>query len=478
MTAAPLWSGLNLINATQARVSGSFAQAVHGVSIDTRTLQTGDLFTAIKGENSDGHDYVRAAFAAGAAAALVDESHADALKDAGPLFVVREVLPALEGLGRAARARSGAGIIAVTGSAGKTGTKEMLRMALSQAGETHASAASYNNHWGVPLTLSRMPASARFGVFEIGMNHPGEITPLVAMVRPHVAIVTTIAAVHLAQFDSLDAIAHAKAEIFSGLESNGVAIVNRDVPQYGILRAAADASRAGQTLTFGEHDKADARLVAVEQDGDSSIVTAWVLGADIRYRIGAPGKHIAMNSLAVLLAGRAVGVEAQATAAALAAFSAPDGRGARQKLFSPSGPYTLIDESYNANPASMRAALGLLGSALPGPAGRRIAVIGDMLELGPTGETLHAELAPDAAANNVDLLFAAGPLSRALFAAPDEQRRARWTPAAAGLRDPLIAEIRAGDVVMIKGSNGSRMGPLVKALRDASEALQSQARAS
>ena len=467
MNRTPLWNGFNLITALGARAGGALPQAVFGVSIDTRTLHPGDLYFAIKGENSDGHDYVKAAFEAGAEAAVVDEAHADELKGTGSLFVVRDVLASLESLGRRARERTRAGIVAVTGSVGKTGTKEMLRLVLSEFGETHASAASYNNHWGVPLTLARMPAQSRFGVFEIGMNHAGEITPLVAMVRPHVAVVTTVAPVHLEAFESVDSIADAKAEIFSGLEPNGVAIIHRDIAQFERLRAAAKLTQASQVLSFGEDEKSDARLIAVKNDEDGCVVDAWILGIDLRYRIGAPGKHIALNSLAVLLAGRALGLDVAEIAAALIEFKPPAGRGARSEILTPEGVFTLIDESYNANPASMRAALGLLGAAEPGVEGRRIAVIGDMLELGPNGAKLHAELAADIAANQVDLVFGAGPLTQSLFEALDTGQRAKWATTSAEIRDALLSEVRAGEVVMVKGSNGSRMGPLVKALKDA-----------
>ena len=439
---------------------------VRGVSIDTRTLEPDDLFFAIAGDNNDGHDFVGKAFEAGAAAAVVDEAHVDSLRGGGALFVVRDVLRALEDLGRAARARSGAGVIAVTGSAGKTSTKEALRAVLSPAGDTHASAASYNNHWGVPLTLARMPVTARFGVFEIGMNHPGEIRPLSAMVRPHVAIVTTIAPVHLAAFASVEAIAEEKAEIFSGLEPHGVAIINRDVAQFERMRAIARESQATEFLSFGEHGDADARLVAVSPDGAGSIVEASVLDTQLRYRIGAPGKHMALNSLAVLLAARAVGVELPDAARALAAFAPPQGRGSRLELPVGAGTITVIDESYNANPASMAAALALLGSAQPQGEGRRIAVLGDMLELGPDEAKLHAGLAEAFEGQPIDLVFTAGPLMKNLHEALPEARRALWKTASTDIANALLDAVRPGDVVMIKGSNGSRMAPLVKALQD------------
>ena len=297
-----LWTGLPVVGALDARVSGRLPASVTGISIDTRTLEKGELFFAIKGENSDGHDYVSAALERGAAACVIDEAHADALIGQGTFFVVHDTLAALEGLGRASRERSHAHIIAVTGSVGKTSTKEALRTVLSTAGATHASAASYNNHWGVPLTLSRMPAATQYGVFEIGMNHAGEITPLVGMVRPHIAVITKIAPVHLEYFDSIAGIADAKAEIFSGLVEDGVAIINRDDEQYERLRQRATESSVQHVLTFGEHAEADARLTGIEPSEDSARVHAEVLGRDLIYELGVPGRHFALNSLAVLLA--------------------------------------------------------------------------------------------------------------------------------------------------------------------------------
>jgi len=463
---AMLWSGMALIGHLRARVAGGTPASVGGVSIDTRTLEPGDLFFAIAGETHDGHAFVRKAFEAGAAAAVVDEAHAGALEGAGPLYVVKDVLQALNDLAAAARARSGAGIVAVTGSAGKTSTKEALRVALSKSGVTHASAASYNNHWGVPLSLARMPVEARFGVFEIGMNHAGEITPLVGLARPHVAIVTTVAAVHLAAFRSVDEIADAKGEIFSGLEPEGVAIVNRDIEQYERLRAHASRSRAGEIMTFGESENADARLLGLAEIDGGAIVDASILGAALRYRIGAQGKHMAINSLAVLLAARELGQDMREAARALSAFTPPSGRGSRSDLSIGEGKAVLIDESYNANPASMRAALALLGSIRVYGKGRRIAVLGDMLELGDQEQALHAGLADAIAANRVDLVFAAGPLMKSLYDAIAPERRALWAPSSSDLADGLLECVRAGDAVMIKGSNGSRMAPLVAMLND------------
>jgi UDP-N-acetylmuramoyl-tripeptide--D-alanyl-D-alanine ligase len=461
----PLWTNLGLIAALEARVSGELSRSAEGISIDSRTLVRGDLFFAINGENSDGHDYVGAAFERGAAAAVVAEAKADTVKGLGPLYVVRDVLPALEKLARAARARTKARIIAVTGSVGKTSTKEALRIVLGKAGAAHASAASYNNHWGVPLTLARMPRETRFGVVEIGMNHAGEITPLTAMAKPHVAIITNIAPVHLEFFASVDAIADAKAEIFSGLVPGGVAILNVDNPQFDRLAAVAGAS-AGHIATFGADAHADARLIDVKLAEDHMIVKAEFYGRPISYRVGAPGRHLALNSLAVLLAAKSVGLDLDTAAGELAAFEAPDGRGRRFQLTAKNGPFTLIDESYNANPVSMRAAFALVG-ALPtsGKSGRRIAVLGDMHELGARSDELHAALAIDVQVNHIDRVFAAGPMMKHLFDALPGSLRGAWRPSVIEL-EPVVREaVHSGDLIVVKGSNASQMHVIVTALK-------------
>lgn len=467
MSESLLWTGLELINPLDARLLGRLPYGVTGISIDTRTLEPGDLFFAIRGENSDGHSYVRAAFEKGAAAAVVEEAHADDLKALGPLYVVHDALAAMERLGIASRKRTGGMIVAITGSVGKTGTKEALRLVLSEAGVTHASVASYNNHWGVPLTLARMPLEAAFGVFEIGMNHAEEIRPLASMVRPHVAIITTVAPVHLENLGTIEAIADAKGEIFSGLEPGGIAILPRDNPHYDRLEALANESRGGGVLSFGESESADARLLEVEAQAEGSIITAEVMGVRLRYRLGAPGRHLATNSLAVLLAARAVGVDVAQAARSLAGFAAPTGRGAQYALRIHDTPSTLIDESYNANPVSMRAALTLLADApLPTIFGKRIAVLGDMLELGPDAERLHAELADVIAELPIDTVHAAGPLMKALYDALPADKQGLYGRNSAEITEDVIESIVGGDVVMIKGSNGSRMGPIVTALRE------------
>jgi UDP-N-acetylmuramoyl-tripeptide--D-alanyl-D-alanine ligase len=353
---------------------------------------------------------------------------------------------------------------AVTGSVGKTTAKEMLRALLSDCGSTHASRASYNNHWGVPLTLASMPANAAFGVFEIGMNHAGEIGPLVRMVRPHVALITTIAPVHVEHLGSIEAIADAKAEIFLGLEPGGIAVLNRDATQFERLAHAALARRA-RTLTFGASEDCDARIIEAIDTERGSRVHARFFGLDMRFDLGAPGLHMAQNAVGALLAAHALGADVHRCAAALADFSAQKGRGERISIPTPDGSATIIDESYNANPASMRAALALLGASRPGPNGRRIAVIGDMLELGADGAAMHAQLVDALRSNRVDLLFGAGPLTRALFEAAPASMRAAWAERSSELTLKIARALRDGDVAMIKGSNASRMGPLVAALR-------------
>ena len=460
-----LWTQSELGAALGAAASAPLSARVAGVSIDSRTLESGDLFFAIRGDAHDGHDHVARAFEAGAAAAVVSRERARELAVLGPVLAVDDTLKAMVRLGVAARARSKAKIVGVTGSVGKTTAKEMLRAMLSACGLTHASAASYNNHWGVPLTLARMPADARFGVFEIGMNHAGEIAPLTRMARPHVALVTTIAPVHIEHLGSIEAIADAKAEIFLGLEPHGTAVLNRDAPQFERLAKAA-TSRSARVLSFGHSADCDARLLELEAIDAGSRAKARVLGREFTFELGAPGAHMAQNALGALLAAEALGADLEACAAALQFFSPQKGRGERFLLPMADGPATIIDESYNANPASMRAALALLAAAKPGPKGRRIAVIGDMLELGPKAAAMHAELAADLSASKVDLLFGAGPLTRALYEAAPASMRAAWTERSSELTDEVARTLRGGDIAMVKGSNGSRMGPLVAALRD------------
>ena len=469
MSDAPLWTPAALEAATGGRWIGA-PRAVTGASIDTRSLEPGDLFFAIRGEVRDGHDFVRVALEKGAGAAVVTAARTKEFEGAGPVLAVPDededpVLEAMRHLGLAARARTGAAIVAVTGSVGKTGTKEALRHVLSAQGATHASVASYNNHWGVPLTLARMPEDSRFGVFEIGMNHGAEILPLTAMVRPDVALITTVEPVHIEHFRSLSAIADAKGEIFSGLKPGGVAVVNRDNPNYERLLAHAHASRAGRVITFGEHASADVRAHRILTRPDVSVVDATVMGVPLTYQLGTPGRHVAMNSLGVLACIHALGADLARAALSLASLKPPVGRGERTALRIDDGEAFLIDESYNANPASIRAALATLAGIDTGAKGRRIAVLGDMKELGAAGETLHRELADAVAANGIDRVFAVGPLMAHLFEALPMPVRGTAGLTAEDVTDAVLATLRPGDAVMVKGSNSMRMVRIVEAVK-------------
>ena len=464
MSDRALWTIEAMAAAMKARREGALPQTVSGISIDSRTLQPGDAFFALT-DQRDGHDFVEAALKAGAGLAVVATNKRDKLPKDAPLLVVGDVLDALRELARAARARSAAKVIAVTGSVGKTGTKEALRLALSGEGETHASTASYNNHWGVPLSLARCPQSARFAIFEIGMSHAGEIAPLTKLVRPHVAIITAIEPVHLEYFSSLAAIADAKAEIFQGLEPGGFAVINRDSEHFARLKKHAQEAGAGRVVSFGEHQEADARLIKCALQPASSTVQADIMGEDITYKLGAPGRHLVLNSLAVLAAVSLAGADLALAALALADLQPAAGRGSRVRLLLPDGAALLIDESYNANPASMRAALALLGQAPLGAQGRRIAVLGDMLELGGEAPALHRGLVEPILQSAVDLVFCAGPAMQNLWQALPSERRGGYAEDAKALEPQVIETVRGGDVIMVKGSYGSKMGPLVQSLQ-------------
>lgn len=466
----PLWTVDAMVAAMRAERAGALPDAIGGISIDSRSVAPGEAFFAIKGDTHDGHGFVGAALENGAGLAVVARARLEGgdirggLPKDAPLLVVPEVLAGLTDLAAAARSRSRARIIAVTGSVGKTSTKDALRLALARDGEVHASVASFNNHWGVPLSLARMPEQTRYGIFEIGMNHAGEITPLTKLVRPHVAIITSIAPVHLEYFGSLKKIADAKAEIFLGLEQGGAAVLNRDNRQFLQLAKAATAAGAARIVSFGENHKADARLLRHSLQAESSTVDARILGQPVTYKLGAPGKHLVLNSLAVLAAVALLGADLALAALALDTLKPAAGRGVRATLRMPGGSALLIDESYNANPASMAAAIALLGQAPLGPHGRRIAVLGDMLELGSQGVGLHRGLAAPIEAAGIDLVFCSGPLMHALWEALPSGHRGGYAETAAALEPAVLATIRDGDAVMVKGSLGSKMGPIVKAL--------------
>jgi UDP-N-acetylmuramoyl-tripeptide--D-alanyl-D-alanine ligase len=450
-----LWTAGEIAAATGGRANGDWS--VSGISIDSRTVQRGELFIALRGPNHDGHDFVPDALARGAAA-MVDRPLP--CPSEASLVVVEDTLVALTALGRAARARSSARIAALTGSVGKTGTKEALRLALSAQAPTHASAASHNNHWGVPLSLARAPRAAVYAVYELGMNAPGEIAALTRLVRPQVALITAIAPAHLGFFPSIEAIAEAKGEIFQGLEPGGIAVLNADDAQYPRLAALAEAAGCARVIGFGAAANAAARLVELRLDARGSDVVMALDGRALAFRIGAPGRHWVSNALGVVACAAALGADPAAAARALAAFTPPAGRGRQHRVPVPGGEFTLIDDSYNANPASLGAALCVLGSA----SGRKLAALGDMLELGAHAPRLHADLARPIAACAVDKVYTAGPAMGHLHEALPPERRGGHVADAGELVPVLQAELRPGDTLLVKGSLGMRMGRIVDAL--------------
>jgi UDP-N-acetylmuramoyl-tripeptide--D-alanyl-D-alanine ligase len=447
----PRWTAPELLEATGGHFATPFTAS--GISIDTRTIQKHDLFIALTGENGDGHDHAARAIEAGAAGVMV---HRDMPAIASRL-VVDDTLAGLTRLGAFARARFPGLVAAITGSVGKTTTKEMLRLALTASGPAHAAVASYNNHWGVPLTLARIPPEARYCVVEIGMNHAGEIAPLARLAQPHVAIITTVEAAHIGHLGGLAAIADEKAAILVGLDAEGIAVLPADSPWFPRLREHAASHRV---FSFGAAQGADARLAGLEQDANGSVLLADIAGREFRLRLNAPGRHMAMNALAALAAIAALGLDPAAAAHALEAFTPLPGRGAHRRLLLADGPALLLDESYNANGASIRAALDVLRLQ---PATRRIAVLGDMLELGEAGPAEHAALAADAV-RSADLVFTCGPLMRHLFDAMPAHVRGAHARDAAALAPIVAPLVAAGDAILVKGSLGSRMRTIVAAL--------------
>ena len=456
-----LWIASDIVAATGGKATRDFRAA--GVSIDSRTVMPGDLFIALEGPNFDGHDFVANAFANGAAAALVARIPSGLAADA-PLLVVADTLAALTALGRAARQRSVARIVAVTGSVGKTGTKEALRLALSGQGLTHASVGSFNNQWGVPLSLARMPREAAFGIFELGMNHEGELAALSPIARPHVALITTIEAVHLGYFPSLEAIADAKAEIFDGIEPGGAAVLNRDNTYFVRLAKAAERRGITRIIDFGEEREAAVRLLDCRLAATASAVTASVMGEVLDYTIALPGRHWVMNSLAVLGAVKAVGGDIGAAAASFAQLTGLPGRGRRHTIALHGGSFDLIDESYNASPAAVRAAIAVLGAADITLGGRRIAVLGNMLELGPDSGRLHAELVDPLVKAKIARVYTVGDDMALLHAALPARMRGEHRATSTEMAEIIAAALRPGDVVTVKGSLGSRMAIIVKRL--------------
>jgi UDP-N-acetylmuramoyl-tripeptide--D-alanyl-D-alanine ligase len=454
----PLWTASEAAAATGGIVQGTWH--IDGLDLDSRAVANGDLFVALKVER-DGHAFVRNALAAGASAALVsDPSCAD---EGAPLLIVPDTMVALENLGTAARRRNViATRVAITGSVGKTTVKEMTAAALSATAKTHRSVKSYNNHWGVPLTLARMPADARFGVFEIGMNHGGEIARLSPQVRPHIAAITMVAPVHIEHFVDEAGIADAKAEIFLGLDAGGTALIPGDNPHAARLMARARDRDGVKILTFGSSEGCDARILAVAEGNEGRIATADVLGQQVSWRIAEPGAHWVHNGLCAVTLAVLAGGDIKAAADALSNFGAIDGRGVTKAIRLPAGGFfTLVDEAYNANPASMAGAI----STLSGRAGsRRVAILGDMLELGTRENEYHAAIAADIEAAATDVVFCAGPRMKHLWDALSPSKRGAYAPTAIELAPLVAAAVMAGDVIMVKGSNGSKMAEVVRAL--------------
>ncbi|CDM58390.1 MULTISPECIES: UDP-N-acetylmuramoylalanyl-D-glutamyl-2,6-diaminopimelate--D-alanyl-D-alanine ligase [Rhizobium] len=462
-----LWTTEDLIAAMAGRPFGTLPEGITGISIDSRSIASGEAFFAIKGDRVDGHDYASMAMANGAALLVVSEARLPAMgRLTVPVIVVEDVLAALGKLGQASRARSRAQIIAVTGSVGKTTTKEMLRRVLSPSGKVHASVASFNNHWGVPLTLARMPLDTYFGVFEVGMNHPDEIRPLVKMIQPHVAVITTIAPAHLGNFKSIREIATAKAEVFEGVVPGGQVVLNRDNDQFNFLERTAETHGIQHIHSFGQHAKAEFRLAEFNGSDQSSTLWITIDGETKEVAIGAPGRHIAENALAALGVVKIVGADMRQAIAALATLQPEKGRGRRHRLAIERSSFTVVDESYNANPASMRAAIAVLASSVPTGTGRRIAVLGDMLEMGDYAEKVHSDLAGPLLAAGIEHVWLAGPEMVALKESLPESVQVVHYEKTEELAEYILNAVAAGDVLMVKSSLGIGFGKIVAVLLD------------
>lgn len=463
-----LWQRDQLLAAIGGKTSGQIPASFNGISIDSRTINKGEMFFAIKGTNFDGHKFAGNAYRNGAAVLIVDREHEEGMKHLdAPLIVVDDVLAALENLARAARARSQAKIIAITGSVGKTTTKEALRHSLQTLGKVHANPASFNNQWGVPLTLARMPVDCEFGIFEIGMNHAGEIRHLVKLVQPHIALITLTGTAHLENFNNIDEIADAKAEIFEGVIKDGMALINADDKNFMKLRDKASACGIKDIRSFGESERADYRLLYVRLLSDCSCLKMSIQGVEAMIKIGAPGRHIVQNCLAVIGASDMFKCDIAKIALSLSTFSAETGRGARYQLALPKGgSFILIDESYNANPISMRAALELLAATDSEKPSRKIAVLGDMLELGKAAPDLHRALLEPIHSAGVQLLFLVGAQMKHLDLVAQSELQTVWRSDAADIIPLIIAEIRDGDAVMVKSSNNIGTSKIVAAILD------------
>jgi UDP-N-acetylmuramoyl-tripeptide--D-alanyl-D-alanine ligase len=459
-----LWTSAEVERALSP-VAMSVPFEASGVTFDSRAVAAGDIFFALPGETTDGHAFVADALARGAAAAVVSR---DVPGASGNLIRVPDTMKALVALGHAGRERSPARIASVTGSVGKTSTKDALRAMLSAQARTEASAASFNNHVGVPISLARLPADARYGVFEIGMNHPGEIEPLARQVAAHVGVITNVEPAHIGHMGSEEAIADEKACLFAGMRAGAVAVLNRDNRHYERLAGHARRFGVSRIVGFGKSAAAEARLLACRLQDSGSDVEALIHGRRIEYRLGAAGEHWVLNSIAALAVVEALGADLAKAAATLGEVKPSPGRGARRRLRFGSGSVELLDESYNANPASVRAMLAVLARTEPAPGGRRLLAMGDMRELGEYADDLHAGLADAVAASGAAQVFLCGPHMQALWRRLAVAQKGVHRPDSAALAGEVAAALKAGDVIAIKGSLGSKMKNVVDAVLAAS----------
>lgn len=444
-----LWNSKNVEDILGAPSSAPWTCS--GISIDSRTLEEGDLFVALQGTTGDGHAFLQDALRKGAGALLVSEKSEDRI----PIMCVPDTLKALEKLGIAARDRSSALRIAITGSVGKTSKKDALKTIFNDQGPTHGNVSSYNNHWGVPLTLARMPQATQFAIFEVGMNHSGEIRPLSHMIQPHIAIITTVVEAHTEFFESTEEIAWAKAEIFEGMTKGGLVILNQDNPYFELLSTLA-RDHGLTVYGFGQSEKADFRLLSWKGTIHKSIVFASIGGKEFSYELPLPGMHWVLNSLAILGTVHLAQADMKKAIASLSHIEAPQGRGKHHE-----GPFTVIDESYNANPASMRAALAVLGQA---DESRKIAVIGDMREMGEKARVYHEELLQPLLENNIDLVFCCGPLMAHLYERLPNEMQGGYAKTSLELIPSILKTLKMGDMISVKASLGTRIKPIVHAL--------------
>ena len=463
------WSAKDIATATQGTTSGNWVAT--SVGIDTRTIKHGALFVALPGTKIDGHEYVKAALGLGAVAALVSKPVEGV--DPRQLVMVADVEKALQNLGIAARARSKAKFIAITGSVGKTGAKEMLAKALSAVGKVHATQGNLNNHLGVPITLANMPLDSDFAILEMGMNHPGEITVLSHWAKPDVSLITTVEAVHIEYFNSVSEIADEKAAIFDGMGGRGIAVLNADNPHYLRMKKQAEAKNMDRILGFGMASSANCRLIGYRIEETHSQIEALIAGTPIGFTIGTIGKHWAMTSVAVLAIVDALGADLAKAAAALEYFTEPKGRGQIKKLTMKGGPLRLVDDTYNASPVSVKGAIEKVAEmrAASRRKPRTIVVLGDMLELGEHAEEMHVGLVPTLVNNQMDLVFAAGTFMEKLYLSLPESMQGAYRTTSRELAPVVIAKLQENDLVLVKGSRGSQMDIVVRAIEENADAV-------